>query len=135
MPIIPNSERTPEELHAITVKGGIASGKARREKKLMKEQLEMLLSLPLKNKAIKDGIKQLGIKIEDINNQMAIVLALYRKALKGDTKAFELIRDTIGEKPQDNINLNGNLDINNPYKDLTTEELREIIKQGSGSDG
>ena len=29
--LIPNSQRTPEELREITRKGGIASGKARRE--------------------------------------------------------------------------------------------------------
>lgn len=33
--LIPNSERTPEELREQTRKGGIASGKARREKKLL----------------------------------------------------------------------------------------------------
>ena len=35
--LIPNSERTPEELQEMTRKGGIASGKARREKKLMSQ--------------------------------------------------------------------------------------------------
>ena len=37
--------------------------------------------------------------------QNAIILALARKAIKGDTKAFELIRDTIGEKPAERITL------------------------------
>lgn len=31
--------------------------------------------------------------------QEQIVLALVKRAQKGDTKAFEVIRDTIGEKP------------------------------------
>ena len=35
--LVPNSERTPEELKEMTRLGGIASGKARRKKKLMKE--------------------------------------------------------------------------------------------------
>ena len=30
-------------------------------------------------------------------------LALISKALTGDTKAFEVIRDTIGEKPKEQI--------------------------------
>jgi hypothetical protein len=35
--LIPNSERTPEELREQTRKGGIASGKARRKKKLLSQ--------------------------------------------------------------------------------------------------
>jgi hypothetical protein len=37
---------------------------------------------------------------------MAITVALIEKALQGDTKAFEVIRDTIGQKPKENIDLN-----------------------------
>lgn len=88
-------------------KGGKASVKARRERKAMRKQLEMLLELPLKNEDIKDKIKELGIKENDIDNQMAITTALYQKALTGDTKAYELIRDTIGERPIEQVqNLN-----------------------------
>ena len=36
-------------------------------------------------------------KREEINE------ALIKKAIKGDTKAFELIRDTVGEKPVEQI--------------------------------
>ena len=45
---------------------------------------------------------------EDIND--AIIL----KALMGDTKAFEVIRDTVGEKPTEKIEQSGEqkLDIN-----------------------
>lgn len=37
--LIPNSERTPSELREITRKGGINSGKSRRKKRTMKENL------------------------------------------------------------------------------------------------
>ena len=32
-------------------------------------------------------------------------LAMIEKAMKGDTKAFEVIRDSIGEKPKDKLEL------------------------------
>ena len=32
-------------------------------------------------------------------------LSLLMKATSGDTKAFEVIRDTIGEKPKENISV------------------------------
>lgn len=114
------SERTTEEQKKIATMGGIASGKARREKKLMKDQLKALLSLPLKNQKVKDGLKKLGLKADDIDNQMALVFALYQKGLKGDTKAFELIRDTIGEKPADTVN---NINLN--YEDTLKKAMDE----------
>lgn len=96
-----------EEAQKRGSKGGIASGKARRERKAMREQLEMLLKLPVKNEKLKKQIEDLGVKNKEINNQMAITIALYHEAMRGNTKAYELIRDTIGEKPIEQVqNLN-----------------------------
>lgn len=80
-------------------KGGKASGEARRRKKLMREQMEILLTLPIKSRKIKQQLHDLGIDDTELNNQMALVVSMYQKALKGDTRAFEILRDTIGEKP------------------------------------
>jgi hypothetical protein len=41
------------------------------------------------------------------NTQEKISLALIQKALKGDTKAFEVIRDSIGEKPTEKQEISG----------------------------
>ena len=60
-------------------KGGLASGEARRKRKTLKEELLLMLS---------EG-----------ETQQSVTLALIEKAISGDTKAFEVIRDTIGEKP------------------------------------
>lgn len=84
-------------------KGAIASVEARRRKKTMREQLEMVLKLQLKNDKLKEQIHKLGIDNEEINNQMALTISMFQKALKGDTKAYEIIRDTIGEKPIEQI--------------------------------
>lgn len=118
--LIPLNKRTKDEQKKITTMGGVASGKARREKKLMKDQLTALLSLPLKNQIVKDGLKKLGLKADEIDNQMALVFALYQKGLKGDTKAIELIRDTIGEKPVDTVK---NLNVN--YEDTLRQAMDE----------
>lgn len=79
--LIPTSERSKEEVREIGRKGGIASGKARRERKTLKEELLLLL--------------------EKGDTQEKISLAMIQEALDGNTKAFEVIRDTIGEKPID----------------------------------
>ena len=87
--LIPNSKRTPSELREMTRKAGIASGEARRARKTLKETLLMML--------------------EEGNTQDNITLALLQKALNGDTKAYEVIRDTVGEKPTDKIEQSGEL--------------------------
>ena len=64
-------------------KGGLASGEARRKRKTLKEELLLMLS---------EG-----------ETHQSVTLALIEKAMGGDTKAFEVIRDTIGEKPVDKV--------------------------------
>ena len=50
--LIPNTKRTPSELREITQKGGKASGEARRKKKALREEMEELLSITLKNEKL-----------------------------------------------------------------------------------
>lgn len=97
-------ELTSAELRARATKGGIASGKARRERKAMKDTLEALLSMPLKSGKVNDieTIKNLAaVKGKNITVQEAIMLAQIQKAMKGDTRAAEFIRDSSGNKPKD----------------------------------
>ena len=58
----------------------------------MREVLDYLLEKEITNKA--------G---EKASTQEAITVALIAQALKGNIRAWELIRDTIGEKPSDKI--------------------------------
>ncbi len=94
--------------------GGIASGKARREKKAMRETLDILLSMPMKDGASADveSIRSFAsIKGKNISVQEAILIAQVQKAMKGDTKAAEYVRDTIGQKPGENVEMTMNLPV------------------------
>lgn len=94
--------------------GGIASGKTRREKKMMRETLEMLLSMPLNNKKMVDvdSIRSLAaLKGKNVSVQEAMMMAQVMKAIKGDTKAAEYVRDTIGQKPVDSVDMNMNVPV------------------------
>lgn len=94
--------------------GGIASGKARREKKAMRETLDILLSMPMKDGTSADveSIQSFAaIKGKNINVQEAILIAQVQKAMKGDTKAAEYVRDTIGQKPGENVEMTMNLPV------------------------
>lgn len=128
--LIPMSERTKSKQKEIATKGGKASGVARRRKKEMREQLEILVSLSMgqgkkadieKAKNIKDFSK------ENITVEQAMLLAQVQKALKGDPVAFEMIRDLLGEKPADKKEITAEVKNNNPYSELTTNELRQLI--------
>lgn len=69
-------------------KGGIASGKARRARRTLKEELLLMLSDP--------------------EVQEKLSAAIMKKGMDGDIRAFEVIRDTIGEKPKDVFDINSN---------------------------
>ena len=88
-----------EKQRAIAVAGGKASVEARRKKKLMKEQMNALLALPLESKKARKQLETLGINPDDMDNQMALMVAMFQQALNGNVKAFVAIRDTIGEMP------------------------------------
>ena len=97
--------RTGEEQAKIARAGGKASAEARRQRRTLKEQMELLLSLPVKDESTKTFIESLGIDADKIDNATAITLSMYQEALKGNTKAYELIRDTLGEKPTDKLTI------------------------------
>ena len=104
-----NSERTPSELREMTRKGGIKSGEARRNKKTMREALEILMFDVEVDEAAKDKLRGAGIDEKDFNNQMLITLGLMKKAREGDVQAYNAICSMIGEKPADKIELGGNM--------------------------
>jgi len=101
--LIPANERSQDELREMTRNGGIKSGETRRRKKMMREQLEMLLSLPVNNATVIQRCKEMGISEEEIDWQMALTTQIVKRAMSGDVKAYEVIRDTIGEKPIEQI--------------------------------
>lgn len=95
--LIPNSQRTPEELREITRKGGIASGKARRHKKTLAQIGDMIGSLGVKSEKARAAMKQAGIEDEDMINDVAMMYRLNLKAQSGDTRAVELLSKLRGQ--------------------------------------
>ncbi len=99
-------ELTHEQAVKFGSKGGKASVRAKRQRKTMKMQLELLMSSKLDNpdlEKIKKVLTKFKIPKSDENIQMAMNVSMVQQALKGNTKAYEIIRDTLGEKPADKI--------------------------------
>ena len=75
--------------------GGKKTAQIRRERKTLREELLALLQEEITD-------RNTGRTME---TQAAMTAALLKQALNGNTKAYEIIRDTIGEKPVDNVNI------------------------------
>lgn len=92
--LIPFTERSENEVRKMNSKGGINSGEARRRKRDIRLALEALLEKDISDK---HG--------NTMTTTEAIALKQIEKALKGDTKAFEVVRDTVGQKPSEKVDL------------------------------
>lgn len=96
--LIPNEERTPSERRENARKGGIASGKARRRKRSMKEAADLFLSLPVSDKRKFNKAARRYVDVEDIDNQMLMIMGLVDAATDGDAGAAKVVIDLIGER-------------------------------------
>lgn len=103
--LISFKQMSAERQREIASMGGKQCQKNKKRRKALKEQLELILSLPLKDPKAREQIKKLGINLDDIDNQIAMNLRLYQEALSGNVKAYEVIRDTIGEIPTNKIEI------------------------------
>lgn len=91
-------------------KGGIASGEARRKKRDLRLAFEALLEKEFKGE---DG--------ELLSGAELLALKQFKKGVEGDTKAFEVIRDTAGQKPVERVEV-GKID-----KEQSMQELKDLF--------
>lgn len=96
------SDRTIEERKEIARKGAEATNKILKQRKTLAEELLLILS---------QG-----------DTQQRISTALIEKCLKGDIRAYETLRDTIGEKPKDKVE---NLNIETNYE----EYIKKVVDE------
>jgi len=93
--------RSSEEAKKRGRNGGIRSGEVRRAKKTMKEAAKMLMEMPVVYDSVAKGMKQLKIGQEDMTNQMAIIVSMYKEAMSGNVKAAQFLRDIISDEQTD----------------------------------
>ncbi len=91
--------RSREEAEALSRKGGVASGRARRQKRDLRESMRKILELDISPKQ-KEQLESLGINSEgwslgDVVNIMAV-----QTAMKGNVSAMAYCRDTAGFNPE-----------------------------------
>ncbi|HGC6565634.1 TPA: hypothetical protein ACI0H4_001066, partial [Streptococcus pyogenes] len=90
----------PSELREIAKKGGIASGKARREKANLRKAVELVLGSTVPSALLREQLEQLDISP---TNQSAIALKLVENALKGDVRSAELLAKITTTEVKDSL--------------------------------
>ena len=121
--LIPNEQRTPSERRENARKAGQASGASRRRKKAMRQAASMLLNTPVPTNTqtklmatVKELLSVFGYDETDATYQDVLLAGIMLKAIKGDVRAAEFIRDTGGDSPH--------LDLKKQELKLRKEELR-----------
>lgn len=110
----PRTTLSKEEARAMQ-KRSVESRRQRAEaRKTMKNTLEILLGKTLKRGelVLPEEIQNMA-EVENLNIDVmtAMSIATIQRALLGDIQAIQLIRDTIGEKPSDKVELDQSVTI------------------------
>ena len=114
---VANEQNLIPQAHVLTVEeqsaGGRASGKARREKRLLRDALQELLDREYTDKQgnTADGTTVLATQ-------------LFKKAQKGDLRAWQILRDTVGQMPVQRVEV----DTIDP---ATRAEMDELVRKAS----
>lgn len=132
--LVPFDQRSEEKQREIRSMGGKASQAKQRRRKTQAEIIRQIMELKLTPEEGADKLEALGLDptwATDAN------VAVMQKARKGDVESLRYLRDTIGEKPRDGLEI-GNLD-GQPLStiDLSTlsdEQLRAMIAAREAAD-
>lgn len=96
--LIPFNKRTESEQREIAQQGGIASGKARRRKRSMKEAADYYLSLPETDRRRVNALLRDEVDPEDVDNQMSVVMGIAEQAKRGNPQAAAVLLKMLGEE-------------------------------------
>ena len=132
--LVPFDQRSEEKQREIRSMGGKASQAKQKRRKTQAEIIRQIMELKLTPEEGADKLEALGLDptwATDAN------VAVMQKARKGDVESLRYLRDTIGEKPRDGLEI-GNLD-GQPLStiDLSTlsdDQLRAMIAAREQSD-
>lgn len=115
-------KRTTEEQRQIAIKGGKASGKARRRKADFRKTLNQLLTSRIENPNITPLLDEIGI---DSTLEAAMLMAQIKEAMQGNTKAAYFVAQYAGQSSRSDDeakNLKADTELKQARKKATTGE-------------
>ena len=110
---------TPEQRSENGRRAGLASAAKRYQHRLQRDILKDIMSLKCDDEEAVNALKALGLDESFAN---AANLAVLRRAVRGDVEAMRYIRDTMGEKPTESMQLGV---FNTPIKALDLPALSD----------
>lgn len=130
--LIPLTERSEEEAHAIRSAGGKATQEKRRKQKLMSELLTLYSDLPINDKRKSKRLAKLGLEERDLTQKALIADAIMKGAQAGNSYLIQMYLDTIGESgisgPQKENNLLDAI-VNSTKEDVNTDDIPELQQE------
>ena len=128
------SNKTEEQRHNIAIQGGKASQEQRRRKRTMQEVASAMLERKMSDEYIAnvlggdcDGLKDENGNIDRTLN--AIMTArMVQEANNGNVKAYEVVRDTSGNKPRTDVQIEQITDKDRALLDKVTKALLKDYK-------
>lgn len=127
--LIPNKNRTAEELREITRKGGIKSGQVRKEKATFKKAVQWLIDSDIKIKkgSIAEVFKQSGIDITNLSPTQLATIGLWYGAVQGNSANYKTLMEANQEMQEQSGNaqqpiLNINIQTNDKLKETFFEK-------------
>lgn len=99
---------TKEQLAEYGRRGGRTKAENYKTRRGICETMKILLEMSLSTGKVNtvDEIRAFGkLKGKNVIVRDAICIRLVQKALTGDLKAIEMVRDTVGEKPTDKLDI------------------------------
>lgn len=130
--LVPLTERSEEEAHAIRSAGGKAKAESDRRKKLMSELLQLYSDLPITDKRKANRLKKLGIEEADLTQKVLIADAIMRGAQNGNSYLIQQYLEIVGEAGMGGpVKENNLLDaiINSTKEDVDTDDLPELQQE------
>lgn len=104
--LIPMNQRTKDEVKKITRKGGINSGRSRRNKKTLKTILKNAMPLKLSelppdlcNTILKAAQLRASEKNKNLTLSEVVISGMVRSSVKGNSLMMKLLLDLLGESP------------------------------------
>ena len=120
-----NATLTPEQRTERARQGALATNDKRRQRKTMREGFKEALKAGVTDASMEEALKAIGL---EPTMQNAILLAAIGKAMTGDIEAARFVRDTIGEKPTEALQISAVQDVQQmDVSGLADAELQAII--------
>lgn len=116
-----NSRRTREQHSEDSRKAGKASAQKKKDTRTLKEIALALMA----EQANEEDIKKLNLP-EGVSKGLVMTAAVLKKAMDGDNKAYEVLRDTAGQMPTKEVQVSAEVftEANKALLDKVAERIK-----------